>query len=216
MSLTLHFHPLSSFSWKALIGLYENGAPFVPNQLNPGDPTERAAFLELWPIGKFPVLVDAVRGETVPESSVVIEYIDRHYPGRTRLVPDDAEAALQTRLRDRLYDLYVHLPMQDIVGDRLRPADNKDPFGVAAARARIRTTYAMLEQTAQDPYAMGEAFTLADCSAFPALFYANRVEPIGADHPRLAAYLERLTARPSVARVLKEAEPYFHLFPQEA
>src|SRR5215831_16669225 len=118
MSLTLHFHPLSSFCWKVLIALYENDIAFTPNQVDLTDPAERAAFLKLWPIGKFPVLVDAVRGETVPESSVVIEYIDRHYPGRTRLVPEDAEAAMQTRLRDRLYDLYVHLPMQDIVGDR--------------------------------------------------------------------------------------------------
>lgn len=217
MSLTLHFHPLSSFCWKALIGLYENDVAFTPHLVNLGDPAERAAFLKLWPVGKFPVLVDAARGETLPESSIIIEYVDRHHPGRTRLIPENPDAALQTRLADRLFDLYVHLPMQEIVGDRLRPQDSKDPFGVAAARARIRSSYAMIEQQmARGPYAVGEAFTLADCAAFPALFYADRVEPFGPELRNIAAYVERLKARSSIARVLREAEPYFGMFPKEA
>jgi glutathione S-transferase len=217
MSLTLHFHPLSSFCWKALIALYENGTPFAPHQVDLSNPDARAAFLKLWPIGKFPVLVDAARGETVPESSIIIEYLDRHYPGSTRFIPADSDTALQTRLRDRFYDLYIHLPMQEIVGDRLRPRDKRDPFGVEAARARIRGSYAMVdEQMAGGPYAVGAAFTLADCAALPALFYANRVEPFAAEHRNITAYLERLKERPSIARVLKEAEPYFGMFPTEA
>lgn len=217
MSLTLHFHPLSSFCWKVLIALYENDIPFKPNQVDLSNPTERAAFVKLWPIGKFPVLQDAARGEVVPESSIIIEYLDRHYPGPTRFIPEDPGRALQTRLKDRVFDLYIHLPMQEIVGDRLRPQDKKDPFGVEAARARIRTAYAIIEQQmVGGPFAMGEAFTLADCAALPALFYGNRVEPFGAEHRNVAAYLERLKARPSIARVLKEAEPYFGMFPKEA
>lgn len=217
MSLTLHFHPLSSFCWKVLIALYENDIPFTPNQVDLTNPAERGAFLKLWPIGKFPVLTDTARGETVPESSIIIEYLDRHFPGRTRLIPEDPDLALQTRLRDRLYDLYVHMPMQEIVGDRLRPQDKKDPFGVEAARARIRGCYEMIEQQmARGPFVMGETFTLADCSALPALFYADKVEPFTAEHRNIAAYFERLKARPSVARVLKEAEPYFGMFPAEA
>jgi glutathione S-transferase len=217
MSLTLHFHPLSSFCWKVLIALYENDIPFTANQVDLGNPAERAAFLKLWPIGKFPVLTDTVRSRTVPESSIIIEYLDRHFPGRTRFIPEDPDLALKTRLRDRFYDLYVHLPMQEIVGDRLRPQDNKDPFGVAAARARIRGCYAMIEQQmACGPFAMGEVFTLADCSALPALFYGNKVEPFAAEHRNIAAYFERLKSRRSVARVLEEAEPYFGMFPAEA
>lgn len=215
MVLTLHFHPLSSFCFKALIALYENDTPFTPHQVNLGDPTERAALLKLWPIGRFPVLSDAARQATVPESSIIVEYLDRHYPGRTRFLPTDADLALQTRLRDRFFDLYVHLPMQKIVGDRLRPAGAKDPRGVEEARAQLRTSYAMIEQQMSDGgWAMGDEFSLADCSAAPCLFYGDKVEPV-AEFKNVAAYLDRLQARPSFARVLKEAEPYFHLFPKE-
>jgi glutathione S-transferase len=217
MSLTLHYHPLSSYCWKALVALYENDTPFKPNLVNLGDPGERAALRALWPIGKFPVLGDDTRGETVPESTIIIEYLDRHYPGTTRLVPEDADLALRTRLRDRFFDLYVHAPMQKIVGDRLRPADKKDPHGVAEARAQLRTSYAMLEQQlAHRGWAMGEGFTLADCAAAPSLFYGNMVEPLGEQRSHVTAYLERLKARPCFARVIREAEPYFGMVPKEA
>jgi glutathione S-transferase len=141
MSLTLHFHPLSSFCWKVLIALYENDIPFTPNLVNLGDPAERAALQKLWGIGKFPVLRDAARNQTVPESSIIIDYLDQHYPGRIRFIPDDPEAARQTRLRDRFYDLYVHLPMQKIMGDRRRPADSKPSrrrSGAGATADRLR------------------------------------------------------------------------------
>jgi glutathione S-transferase len=215
MSLTLHFHPLASFCWKALIALYENDTPFTANSVDLGNPAERAALLKLWPLGKFPVLRDEARNQTVPESSVIIEYLGRYHPGRTKFIPDDPELALQTRLRDRFYDLYVHLPMQKMVGDRLRPPGNNDPFGVEEARARIESCYGMIDkEVAKRNWAMGEAFTLADCAAAPALFYGNMVVPFGDSHTNLAAYFERLKARPSFARVLKEAEPYFAMFPK--
>jgi glutathione S-transferase len=217
MSLTLHFHPLSSFCWKALIALYENDTPFTPNMVNLGDEAERAALLKLWPIGKFPVLRDDARNQTVPESSIIIEYLDRYYPGRTRFIPDEAELAWQTRLAERFYDLYVHLSVQKMVDDRLRPEAQKDPRGVAEARARIELCYGMIEQefdARTRTWAIGEAFSVADCAASPALFYADKVVPIGDARPKLAAYLDRLKARPAFARVLKEAEPYFKLFPQ--
>ena len=217
MSLTLHFHPLSSFCWKVLIALYENGIPFAPNSVDLGNPWERAALLKLWPIGKFPVLQDDARQQIVPESSVIIEYLDQHFAGPTRFLPADPDLALQTRLRERFYDLYVHLPVQKVIGDRLRPGDGKDPHGVAEARAQLRTSYGIIErQMASGGWAMGGAFSLADCSAFPALFYGNIAEPVGDDHKNLNAYVERLKARPSVARVVKEAEPYFHMVPRES
>ncbi|WP_024507341.1 glutathione S-transferase family protein [Bradyrhizobium sp. ARR65] len=217
MSLTLHYHPLSSFCWKVLIALYENGTPFTPKLVNLGDPDERAALLKLSPIGRFPVLRDDARERTVPESSIIIEYLDRHYRGPVRFVPDDPGTALQTRLRDRFFDLYVHLPMQKIIGDRLRTADKKDPHGVAEARTQLRASYDIIEQQmASGPWAMGKDFTLADCSALPPLFYGNKVEPFGPARKNVTAYFERLQARPSVARALKEAEPYFHLVPKES
>src|SRR5882672_9183245 len=143
MSLTLHFHPLASFCWKALIALYENDTPFAPNMVDLGNAAERAALLKLWPIGKFPVLRDDAKDRIIPESSIIIEYLDRHYPGRTRFIPADPDLGRQTRLRDRFYDLYIHLPMQKMVGDRLRPAGKGDPYGVAEAKARIHSCYGM-------------------------------------------------------------------------
>jgi glutathione S-transferase len=215
MSLTLHFHPLASFCWKALIALYENDIPFTPNPVDLGNPAERAALLKLWPIGKFPVLRDDARDQTIPESSVIIEYLDRHYPGRTRFIPTEADQAWQTRLRDRFYDLYVHLPMQKIMGDRLRSEGNKDPHGVEEARAQLRTSYGMIEQQmSAGGWAMGDDFGLADCAALPSLFYGNMVEPFAGIHKNITAYFDRLKARRSVARVMKEAEPYFNMVPK--
>jgi glutathione S-transferase len=215
MSLTLHFHPLSSFCQKVLIALYENETPFTPNIVDLGNPVERAALQKLWPICKFPVLRDEARNETVPESTIIIEYLARHYPGRVQLVPGDPEDARRARLVDRVYDLYVQLPMQTIVGDRLRPAESKDPFGVAQAKARLAGVYDMIERDmATRTWAAGELFTMADCAAAPALFYAEKVLPFGQDHRKLAAYLDRLMQRPSFARVVEEAKPYWPLFPQ--
>jgi glutathione S-transferase len=216
MSLTLHFHPLSSFCWKVLVALYENDTSFTPHMVNLGNEAERAALLKLWQIGKFPVLRDDARDRTIPESSIIIEYLDTYYPGATRFIAADEKLALQTRLRDRFYDLYVHLSVQKIVGDRLRPAGKKDPHGVEEAKAQLRSCYGMIDkEVAAKTWAMGEAFSLADCAASPALFYANKVMPFGDGRKNLIAYFDRLTARPSFARVIKEAEPYFGMFPQE-
>ena len=214
VSLTLYYHPLASFCWKALIALYENDTPFEPVLVDLMDPASAAAFKAIWPIGKFPVLRDEAKDRTIPESSIIIEYLAQHYPGRSELVPADPDLARQTRLRDRFYDLYVHEPMQKIVVDKLRPAGKNDPFGVEQAKAQLATAYGMIEQEmAARTWAMGDAFGMADCAASPALFYANKVAPFGADRPNVARYLDRLMARPSFARVLKEAEPYFKMFP---
>jgi glutathione S-transferase len=215
MSLHLYFHPLASFCHKALIALYENDTPFEAIFVDLGKETERAALLKLWPVGKFPVLRDDARDQTVPESTVLIEYLDRHYPGRTQFIPAEPDRAWQTRLRDRFYDLYVHEPMQKIVGDRLRPEANKDPHGVDEAKARLQISYGMIDrEMATQTWAMGDAFSLADCAAAPALFYANEVMPFGDSHRNVTAYFDRLKARPSYARVLREAEPYLAMFPR--
>lgn len=214
MSLELHFHPLASFCHKVLIPLYENGTAFEPHLVDLGDPTSRAAFAALWPMAKMPVLVDRAAGRTVAESTIIIEYLDRHHPGPVRLVPSDPDLARETRFRDRFYDLYVHEPMQKIVTDRLRPQGQGDAFGVEAARKTLRVAYRMIDaEMATKRWAMGDDFGMADCAAAPALFYAAKVEPFAADHPHLAAYFDRLLARPSYTRVLEEAEPYFRLFP---
>jgi len=214
MSLTLYYHPLSSFCMKALVALYETGAPFTTQFVNLSDPAQRAALIKLSPVGKFPVLVDDATGEVLPESTIIIEYLADRHPGAATLIPADPDRARAVRLRDRQFDLYVHAEMQAIVADRLRPADHRDPYGIERATARLRNAYAMLDDMiGAGPWATGAAFTMADCAAAPALFYANRNVPIDGGLRNLTAYLGRLVERPSFARVLTEARPFFHLLP---
>lgn len=214
MTLTLHFHPLSSFCQKVLVALYENETPFERHIVDLSDPVAHEEFLKLWRIGKFPVLRDDARDLTVPESNIIIEYLALHFPGQTPLVPADPDLARETRLLDRFFDLYVNEQMQKIVGDRLRPADQKDPRGVEDAGQRLQTALAMIdEDMASKMWAMGDTFSMADCAAAPALFYANLVMPFGHTHKNTSRYFERLMTRPSFARVVEEAKPYISLFP---
>ena len=212
MSLTLYFHPLSSFCWKALIALYDARVPFEPKVVDLGDPEGRAAFQAIWPLAKFPVLRDEARNQTIPESSIVVEYLAQHYPSAAGLVPADADAGRQVRLLDRLIDSYIHLPFQGIVNERMRPDGQHDPFGAERARQQIRQGYDLIAPMIAGPWATGEGFTLADCAALPALYYADYAVSLDA-WPGLRAYLDRLKARPSIARVLTEAEPFFQYFP---
>jgi glutathione S-transferase len=216
MSLHLYLHPLASFCWKALIAFYENDTPYEPHIVDLANETSRADFKKIWPIGKFPVLRDEARGQTIPESSIIIEYLSQHYPGKTQLVPADADLARETRLCDRFYDLYVSEPMQKIVGDRIRSAGKNDPHGVEQAKALLQIAFGMIDEAMKmKTWAMGDAFSMADCAAAPALFYANLVMPFADTHRNaVAAYLGRLMERPSFARVVREAQPYFALFPR--
>lgn len=213
MSLTLYYHPFAAYCQKVLIALYENGTPFTPLLIDLGDPEQRATLEAVWPFRRFPVLGDDEKGLTLPESTIIIEYVAREYPGGFDPLP--ASVALEARLMDRVFDNYVMTPMQRVVFDRLRPIDGKDPLGVAEARAMLGTAYQLLDaRMAVRTWAAGDAFTLADCAAAPALFYADWVEPFAA-FPHLAAYFDRLMARPSFARVVEEARPYRALFPAE-
>ena len=215
MSLKLYFHPLSSFCQKVLIALYENETPFVPHIVDLFDPVAAAEFKKIWPIGKFPVLRDDARDRTIPESSIIIEYLDQYHPGATRFLPGDPELARQTRMRDRFFDLYLQLPMQKIVIDRLRPTGKKDAFGVEQAGAQLQTALGMVDgDMATKTWAMGDTFGMADCAAAPALYFANLVTPFVNTHRHAAAYLDRLMHRPSFARAVKEAEPHIALFPR--
>jgi glutathione S-transferase len=199
-----------------LIAFYENDIPFEPVIVDLSDETSSAAFRAVWPMAKMPVLRDDARGHTVAESTIIIEYLELHCPGTTRLLPADPDGAWQTRMWDRFYDHYVQEPMQKIVADRLRPAGRNDVYGVEQAKASLDQAYEVIEQQmAAKIWMMGESFTLADCAAAPALFYANTVVPFGETQEKLTAYLGRLMARPSFARVLDEAQPYFALFPLE-
>ena len=210
MALTLYSHPFSSYCQKVLVALWENDTPFAYRHMeHPGAADERAA---LWPFGKFPVLVD--EGVTVAESSIIIEHLGLHHPGPVRLIPADRQAALEVRLLDRVFDTYVMNEMSKpvlaaITGD----AAAKDA-ALAAAAVALDTAYAWLEtRLAGRRWAAGDDFSMADCAAAPALFYADWVHRIGAGFPRLQAYRAQLLARPSFARAVEEARPYRHYFP---
>ena len=211
--MLFYAHPLSSYCWKVLIALYETGADFEWRQLDFDNQAVQAEFTALWPIRKMPALVDD--GRTLVESSTIVEYLDLRRPGPAPLIPRDAEAALRVRLLDRVFDNYVMTPMQAIVFDRIRPGDSRDPYGVGLARDLLDRSYGWLEDEIGDAWAAGDAFGLADCAAAPSLHYAGKVHPFVERFPRLGAYLGRLEARPSFARVLAEARPYSHMFPQE-
>ena len=214
MPLTLYFHPLSSFCHKALIALYENDIPFKPVSVDLSDEASRSSFLAIWPVGKFPVLRDDDR--LIPESTSIIEYLALHHPGPSKLIPDDAEAALKTREIDRFYDLSLHVNMQKIIGDRWRPAGQKDPHGVAHAQDKVETALAIADKDmANKTWAIGGSFTMADCAAAPPLFYCDfAIAPLAGRYDNLVAYLGRLKQRPSYARALKEAEPFMHMVPR--
>lgn len=213
MPLTLHFHPLASFCHKVLIALYENDTAFEPVIVDLGDPAQAEAFKKLSPMGKMPALHDSDRAETIWESTIVIEYLEQHYRGDRPLIPQATDAARRARFWDRFFDNYLQVPMQTIVLDNLRAQDRRDAFGVEQAHAQLASAYSFLEEAIGQRQWLLEDFSLAECAAAPALFYAHTVSPIPANQGNCRAYLARLMRRPSFARVLAEAEPYFPLFP---
>ena len=214
--LILHGHPLSTFHMKAAMALYETGAPFELALLDLGDEGARNRFYAFWPLGKFPVLRDEARGETVPETAIILDYLASFYAGETPLIPRDPDIAWKVRLAERIYDLHVQTQMQKIIDNRLRPPEAEDAFGVEQARGHLRRTLDFLDAgQGERSWAVGEAFSGADCAAAPALYYADKVMPFEASHPALWAYFQRLKARPSFARVLQDAGPYLHMFPTE-
>jgi glutathione S-transferase len=212
MTLTLHEHPFASYCWKVLIALYERDVPFDRHQVD-GE-AGRARLAELWPMASIPVLVDEATGVTLPESTPIVEYLDR-FGDASALIPGEREAALQARLWDRVIDGHVQTSMQKIVLDNLRPEGRGDPQGVDEARATLDRVYAVLDEHLRGGgWIAGPGFTVADCAAGPALFYGRAVHRWDEENlVDLTRYFEVLTARPAVARVIDEARPFRELFP---
>lgn len=212
MSIQFYGHPFSSYCQKVLIPLYEKNIPFEFRLLAPGEDQNAAEHARLWPLKKMPVLRDGVR--TLVEASIIVEYLDIHYPGGHRLIPQDPDAALEVRMMDRFFDNYIMTLMQKLVGDRLRPEADRDPYGVAEARRTLDTAYVWLNGTLQGrSWAAGSSFSLADCAAAPSLFYADWGHPIPTELTAARSYRSRLLAHPSFARAVDEARPFRHFFP---
>jgi glutathione S-transferase len=212
MPMKLYAHPFASYCQKVLIALYENDTPFEFRMLAAGDERAAAEHEALWPLKRIPVLVD--EGRTVLEASIIIEHLDLRHPGPVRLIADDPRAALDVRMMDRFFDNYIMTPMQKIVLDSIRAAENRDHQGVAEAREMLDTAYRWLDDAMTGrEWAAGDTFSLADCAAAPALFYADWAHPIGKAFSNVHTYRRRLLARPSFARTVDEARPYRPLFP---
>ena len=206
----LYAHPFSSYCQKVLVALYENGTLFDYRSLE--DAQNGAELAALWPMKRFPVLVDGQR--TVLEASCIIEYLQLHHPGAVRLIPADADAALDVRMLDRFFDNYVSTPQQKVVFDALCAEADRDPHGVRKARAMLETSYAWLDaRMATRTWACGDDFSLADCGAAPFLFYADWTHAIEPRFANVRAYRERLLARPSFKRAVDEARPFRPYFP---
>ena len=213
MTLQLFSHPFSSYCQKVLIALYANGTPFEYRLLEQDHPENFEELRRHWPFGKFPMLLDD--GEPIIETTPIIEYLDAHYPGDNRWIPP-GEMEQRVRFLDRFFDLYVMENMQKAVTDVLRPEGSRDPYGVEKARANLIVAYDWIEGQLGDPWAVGERFTLADCAAAPALFYAVTYVPFAPQQAQLAAYFERLMAHPAVALTIDQARPWFKYYPGRA
>ncbi|MCS3459208.1 glutathione S-transferase family protein [Aeromonas sp. BIGb0445] len=207
--MKLYAHPFSSYSQKVLIALYENAISFDYRNLE--DPAANAELVALWPLKRFPVLLD--NGRTILESSTIIEYLQHCHPSPVQLIPE-GEAGLEVRMLDRLFDNYVMTPMQKVVLDGLRPDGDKDASGVAQARDLLGRIYPWLDDRLVGRcWIAGDRFTLADCAAAPSLFYADWAHEIPSLYTRLRDYRARLLSHPSIARTVDEARPYRHYFP---
>lgn len=210
--LLLYGHPFSSYTQKVLIALYENSTPFEFRCIGPETPEHCAEWLRRWPIGLFPLLVDGERN--VVETSIIVEYLQLVHPGPLRLLPEDSLAALDVRFFDRFFDLHVMNVTQQAVAGALTGDPVKRRDGLALAEKKLELSYAWLEsQLAGRTWATGNEFTLADCAAAPALFYADWTYRIPERCSALRAYRARLLARPSFARAVDEARFFRPNFP---
>ena len=210
MTLALYGHPFSSYTWKALIALYANGTTFDFRMLGPDHPEHQAVVAAASPAGKFPLLID---GEaSIFEASAIIEYLHRHYPGPAPLLPEDAGAAIRTRMIDRVFDNYVMASVQDAVNEKLRAPDNPDPAVRHRAEDQLLRSYRWLDHWLAD-YDSRPDVSLIECAAAPALFYADWTLPIPSELARLRQYRAHLLALPAVARCVDDARPYRGYFP---
>lgn len=209
--LIFYGHPFSSYTWKALIALHEKGIDFDYRNVDPEFPEHGPELKAHWPVGQFPLIVH----DGVPwfESSIIIEYLDRLVP-EPRMIPEDPDAALKVRFFDRIFDHHVMGQGQHVVNDAIRGPDGHVQSIVDGAKAKLETIYAWLDkELAGGGWATPYGFTLADCAAAPALFYADWVHRIDERYENLRGYRARLLAHPSVSRCIEEARRYRHYFP---
>jgi glutathione S-transferase len=210
VTIAFYEHPFSSYVQKAKTAFYEKGIAFETKMIDGSEPvaSELAA---LWPIQRFPVIVDD--GRFVFEATGIIEYLEARFPETARLIPADPLLAAEVRMWDRFFDNYVSHPQGRLVYMAIGREPDDGKVG-AASKSMLETSYTFLDRRMTNrAWAVGESFSLADCAAAPALLYADWTHPIPERFAAVHAYRRRLLARPSYARALDEARPYRHLFP---
>lgn len=205
--MKLYYYPLSTYCQKVLIALYEKSVDFTPELVSLMDDAERDAYRKIYPLGKIPLLV-LDDGHWVPESSIIVEYLDTHFSDGPKLIPDDLDLSRQVRLKDRIYDLYLNDSVATLVFESWKPESERNQELIVRSRFRIGVMYDFMEMNLEkQTWTNGEEFTLGDCAAAPPLFYAREMAPFD-ERPNIVAYWQRLQERPSIHRVLDEAAPY--------
>ncbi len=206
--MNLYYSILSPYGQKVLIALYEKGIAFTPVNVNLSDPADKAAYQKIYPLGKVPLLTDESKELFIPESTIIIEFLENEFPGQgTQLIPDDKVAARRVRFKDRMSDLYVNMSISTIFFDGLKPEDKRNPDAVAKAREHLDVMYRFMDDfLGKNEFVSGSEFSMADCATFPGLFYAQKMHPFS-DYPNVVAYMQRLMQRASVQKVVAELMP---------
>ncbi|MDE1464078.1 glutathione S-transferase family protein [Spartinivicinus poritis] len=205
--MKLYYHPLSTYSQKVLMAFYEKEVEFTPHIVNLMDETSKKEYKEIYPLGKIPLLM-CDDDHMIPESTIIIEYLDTHFTTGTKLIPDDKDTARQVRFIDRVQDNYLNDNIATLFFESMKPAEKQDPEKQAKAKEQLDIMYHyMNKQYSETTFAKGDDFTMADCSAVPALFYAQKIYPFE-QFEGIKAYYKRVSERPSYQKVLAEAQPY--------
>ena len=203
--MKLYYHPISSYSQKVMVALYEKGLDFEPVVVALMNPEARRQYRDVYPLGKVPALA-LDDGHLIPESSIIIEYLDTL--GEPKLIYGDAEQRRKIRFKDRMYDLHLNESVSTLIFQDMKPEGERDQERIDTATFRIETMYGFMEdEFAKQPFSNGETFSMADCAAVPPLFYAQLKAPFN-DYRNISGYWDRLASRPSIRRVLEEAEPH--------
>ena len=218
MTLELHGHPFSSYTWKALIPLYANGTPFEFKQMAGDRPLSEQFCGRVHPGGHIPVLVDG--DSIIVEATSIVEHLAVHHPGPAPLIPADPAKAAVARMIDRVFDNYVMGNMQRVVAAHFISRDKPelglrgtpDEGEIAAGKARLRQAYRWLERWLLD-HSLPPHVSLVTCAAAPSLFYADWIERIPDDCPRLTGLRAELLSLPAVSRCVEDARPYRQYFP---
>lgn len=168
--MELFYHPLSRYSQKVLIALYEKQANFYPRITDLRDPFARQTFQQFYPPAKLPLL-KTQEGQLIPESSIIIEYLDRHFQNSTELLPAEPERNLAVRLFDRIIDNDINNPLFQLEKLKILPEGNE--FEIKQIEKQMFIQFQRLDaHLSQNHWVCGDSFTLADCALIPCLSYS--------------------------------------------